>query len=157
MSLCMGCMREIGDNVICPSCKFDNSAEQHSPLLPYNTLLHGRYVVGSAIETNGESTRYIAFDKQTGDVVIVCEFLPRGLFERDNDETSLTVRYENEDVFRKLMTDFISYFRTIAELKDFSALMRIHNIFPPHNLITTQPYNLIHNLTHYLVLDQSVP
>ncbi len=129
----MGCMREIGDNVICPSCKFDNSTEQHSPYLPYNTVLHGRYVVGSVIETNGESSRYISFDKQTGDVVIVCEFLPMGLFERENDEINLTVRYENEDVFRKLMTDFISYFRTIAELKDFSALMRIHNIFQENN------------------------
>lgn len=133
MSLCMGCMREIGDNVICPRCKFDNSTEQNSPYLPYNTLLHGRYIVGSVIETNGESSRYISFDKQTGDVVIVCEFLPMGLFERENGELNLTVRYENEDVFRKLMTDFISYFRTIAELKDFSALIRIHNIFQENN------------------------
>lgn len=133
MSLCMGCMREIGDNVICPSCKFDNSTEQHSPFLPYNTLLHGRYIVGSVIETNGESSRYISFDKHTGDVVIVCEFLPMGLFERENDETNVTVRYENEDIFRKLMTDFISYFRTIAELKDFSALIKIHNIFQENN------------------------
>ena len=133
MSLCMGCMREIGDDIICPSCKFDNSSEQHSPYLPYNTVLYGRYVIGSVIETNGESSRYISFDKQTGDVVIVCEFLPMGLFERKNDEFNLTVKYENEDVFRKLMTDFISYFRTVAELKDFSALMRIHNIFQENN------------------------
>ena len=115
MALCMGCMREIGDNVICPSCRFDNSNEQHSPFLPYGTVLHGRYIVGSVIDTNGESSRYIAFDKQTGDVVIVCEFLPMGLFERENDETNLTVRFENDEVFRKLTQDFISYFRTIAE------------------------------------------
>lgn len=133
MSLCMGCMREIDDNVICPACKFDNSTEQHSPYLPYNTVLHGRYIVGSVIDTNGESSRYIAFDKQTGDVVIVCEFLPMGYFERENDETNLTVRYDNEDVFRKLMADFISYFRTIAELKDFSALIKIYNIFQENN------------------------
>ena len=133
MALCMGCMREIGDNVICPSCRFDNSNEQHSPFLPYGTVLHGRYIVGSVIDTNGESSRYIAFDKQTGDVVIVCEFLPMGLFERENDETNLTVRFENDEVFRKLTQDFISYFRTIAELKDFSALIRIHNIFQENN------------------------
>ncbi|MBQ5398205.1 MAG: PASTA domain-containing protein [Ruminococcus sp.] len=133
MSLCMGCMREIGENVVCPSCGFDNSKGQHSPFLPYGTVLHGRYIVGSVIETNGESSRYISFDKQTGDVVIVCEFLPMGIFERENDEISLRVRFENEDVFRKLMSDFISYFRTIAELKDFSALIKIHNIFQENN------------------------
>lgn len=133
MSLCMGCMREIGDNVVCPSCGFDNSEGQHSPFLPYGTVLHGRYIVGSVIETNGESSRYILFDKQTGDVVIVCEFLPMGLFERENDEINLHVRFENEDIFRKLMSDFISYFRTIAELRDFSALIKIHNIFQENN------------------------
>ncbi len=133
MSLCMGCMREIGDHVHCPSCGFDNSVAQHSPFLPYGVVLHGRYIVGSVIDTNGESSRYIAFDKQTGDVVIVCEFLPMGLFERENDETKLRVRFENDDVFRKLMQDFISYFRTIAELKDFSALIKIHNIFQENN------------------------
>lgn len=129
----MGCMREIGENVICPSCGFDNSQGQHSPFLPYGTVLHGRYIVGSVIETNGESSRYISFDKQTGDVVIVCEFLPMGLFERENDELNLRVRFENDDVFRKLMSDFISYFRTIAELKDFSAIIKIHNIFQENN------------------------
>jgi serine/threonine-protein kinase len=96
-------------------------------------VLHGRYIVGSVIETNGESSRYISFDKQTGDVVIVCEFLPMGLFERENDEINLHVRFENEDIFRKLMSDFISYFRTIAELRDFSALIKIHNIFQENN------------------------
>ncbi len=126
-------MREIGDNIICPSCAFDNSTEQHSPFLPYGTVLHGRYIVGSVLDTNGESTRYISFDKQTGDVVILCEFLPMGLFERENDELNIRVRFENEDVFRKLMSDFISYFRTIAELKDFSALIKIHNIFQENN------------------------
>ena len=133
MSLCMGCMREIGDHVQCPSCGFDNSKEQHSPFLPYGTVLHGRYIIGSVIDTNGESSRYISFDKQTGDVVIVCEFLPMGLFEREHDETNIRVRFENDDIFRKLMSDFISYFRTIAELKDFSALIKIHNIFQENN------------------------
>lgn len=133
MSLCMGCMREIGDQVVCPSCGFDNSKGQHSPFLPYGTILHGRYIVGSVIDTNGESSRYIAFDKQTGDVVIVCEFLPMGLFEREHDEINMHIRFENDDIFKKLMSDFISYFRTIAELKDFSALIRIHNIFQENN------------------------
>ena len=133
MSLCMGCMREIGDHVECPSCGFDNSKGQHSPFLPYGTILHGRYIVGSVIDTNGESSRYIAFDKQTGDVVIACEFLPMGLFEREHDQTNLHIRFENDDTFKKLMSDFISYFRTIAELKDFSALIKIHNIFQENN------------------------
>ena len=133
MSLCMGCMREIGDNVLCPSCGFDNSKEQKAPFLPYGTVLQGRYVIGSKIENNGECARYISFDKQTGDVVIVCEFLPMGLFTREGKDLNLNVRFDNEELFRKLCSDFISYYRTIAELKDFSALIRIYNIFQENN------------------------
>lgn len=133
MALCMGCMREIGDNVVCPSCHFDNSHKQQAPYLPYGTVLQGRYIVGSVIDTNGESTRYMSFDKQTGDVVVLCEFLPIGLFKREDNDTELIVRFENEDVYRKLRADFISYYRTIAELKDFSALIRIYNIFQENN------------------------
>ena len=112
MSLCMGCMREIGDNVLCPSCGFDNSKEQKAPFLPYGTVLQGRYVIGSKIENNGECARYISFDKQTGDVVIVCEFLPIGLFTREGKDLNLNVRFDNEELFRKLCSDFISYYRT---------------------------------------------
>ena len=129
MALCMGCMREVGDNLVCPSCGFDNSQQQRAPFLPYGTVLQGRYVIGSVVETNGESSRYIAFDKQTGDVVIVCEFLPIGLFTRENNALNLNVRFNDEEDYRRLRADFISYYRTIAELKDFSALIRIYNIF----------------------------
>lgn len=132
MSLCMGCMREIGDNTLCPSCGFDNSKEQTAPFLPYGTLLQGRYITGSVMETNGESTRYMAFDKQTGDVVILCEFLPVGLFRRDSG-LELVVRFDDDEDYRKLKSDFISYYRTIAELKDFSALTKIQNIFQENN------------------------
>ncbi len=132
MSLCMGCMREVGKNIICPSCGFDNSQEQRPPYLPYGTILQGRYIIGSVVETNGESSRYISFDKQTGDVVVVCEFLPIGLFSRDTN-LNLSVRFDDEEVYRKLRADFISYYRTIAELKDFSALVKIYNIFQENN------------------------
>lgn len=133
MSLCMGCMREIGDNVKCPSCGFDNSQKQQAPFLPYGTVLQGRYIVGSLVENNGESARYISFDKQTGDVVIICEFLPMGLFSRENGDLNINVRFENDEAFRKLKSDFIAYFRTIAELKNFSALIKIYNIFQENN------------------------
>jgi serine/threonine-protein kinase len=129
----MGCMREIGDNIKCPSCGFDNSIKQEAPFLPLGTVLQGRYVVGSLVENNGESSRYISFDKQTGDVVILCEFLPMGLFTREEGDLNLNVRFEDDEVYRKLRSDFISYFRTIAELKNFSALIKIYNIFQENN------------------------
>lgn len=133
MSLCMGCMQELNGSVICPNCHFDNSEVQSAPFLPFGTELAGRYVTGTGLETNGESTRYIAFDKQTGDVVIVSEFLPIGLFSRDEGQTELKVNYDDRLVFNKLRDEFISYFRIISELKDLSALTNIVDVFEENN------------------------
>lgn len=133
MSLCMGCMQELNGSVICPNCHFDNSEVQSAPFLPFGTELAGRYVTGTGLETNGESTRYIAFDKQTGDVVIVSEFLPIGLFSRDEGQTELKVNYDDRLAFNKLRDEFISYFRIISELKDLSALTNIVDAFEENN------------------------
>lgn len=133
MSLCMGCMQELNGSVICPNCHFDNSEVQSAPFLPFGTELAGRYVTGTELETNGESTRYIAFDKQTGDVVIVSEFLPIGLFSRDEGQTELKVNYDDRLAFNKLRDEFISYFRIISELKDLSALTNIVDVFEENN------------------------
>lgn len=133
MSLCMGCMQELNGSVICPNCHFDNSEVQSAPFLPFGTELAGRYVTGTGLETNGESTRYIAFDKQTGDVVIVSEFLPIGLFSRDEGQTELKVNYDDRLAFYKLKDEFISYFRIISELKDLSALTNIVDVFEENN------------------------
>jgi len=133
MSLCMGCMQELNGSVICPNCHFDNSEVQSAPFLPFGTELAGRYVTGTGLETNGETTRYIAFDKQTGDVVIVSEFLPIGLFSRDEGQTELKVNYDDRLAFNKLKDEFISYFRIISELKDLSALTNIVDVFEENN------------------------
>ena len=135
MSLCMGCMKEIGDNKICPSCGFDTTEKQQAPFLPYGTILQNRYIVGAGIDTNGESTRYISHDKQTGDIVIICEFLPIGLFSREEGTTEVRINYENRLVYNKLKDDFLNYYRILSELRELSALMNVHNIFEENNTV----------------------
>ncbi len=135
MSLCMGCMQELGNNRICPDCGFDNSEKQHAPYLPYGTVLLNRYIVGAGIETNGESTRYIAFDKQTADVIIVREFLPMGLFAREEGYTEIKVNYENRLIYNKLKDDFVSYYKVLTELRELSAVLKIYNIFEENNTV----------------------
>ena len=133
MSLCMGCMQEIGSNQVCPNCGFDNTKTQSAPFLPYRTVLNNRYIVGTGIDNNGESTRYLGFDKHTGEIVIVCEFLPIGLFDRQYNEKEVKVSFENETVYNKLKKQFISYYSTLSQMKDLSALLKIHDVFTENN------------------------
>ena len=75
-------------------------------------------------------------EKQTApDVAIVCEFLPIGLFSRAEGETQVRVNYENRLVYEKLKDDFFSYFRILAELRELSALLDIHNVFEENNTV----------------------
>ena len=129
----MGCMQEKGSSVICPHCGFDNSEKQQAPFLPYGTVLMNRYIVGAGIDNNGECTRYLCFDKQTNEVLIVCEFLPIGLFSRGDGEKNVKVNYENRNNFNKLKDDFINYYKILLELRELSALLNIHNIFEENN------------------------
>ena len=126
-------MQEKGSSVICPHCGFDNSEKQQAPFLPYGTVLMNRYIVGAGIDNNGECTRYLCFDKQTNEVLIVCEFLPIGLFSRGDGEKNVKVNYENRNNFNKLKDDFINYYKTLLELRELSALLNIHNIFEENN------------------------
>ena len=131
----MGCMQEIGDRRFCPACGFDNAEKQQAPFLPYGTVLANRYIVGTGIDTNGESTRYLCYDQQTGDVAIVCELLPVGLFNRAEGETQVRVNYENRLIYNKLKDDFINYYRILAELRELSALLDVHNVFEENNTV----------------------
>ncbi len=133
MPLCMGCMQEIGDQTVCPACGFDNTEKQQAPFLPYGTVLANRYLIGTGIDTNGESTRYLSFDQQTGEVVIVCEFLPVGMFTRAEDETEIRVNYEDRETFEEGKKAFVNYFSVLADLRDLTALMNIHHIFEENN------------------------
>jgi serine/threonine protein kinase len=131
----MGCMQELNGSTVCPHCHFDNSEVQPSPFLPLGAELSGRYVTGVGLDTNGESTRYIAYEKQTGNVVIVTEFLPIGLFSRDEGQTELKVNYDDRLTFNKLRDEFVSYFRIVSDLKDLSALTNIVDIFQENNTV----------------------
>ena len=133
MSLCMGCMREIGDEQVCPHCGFSKTETQPEPFLGFNTILKNRYVVGRGIDTNGESTRYLGFDNITNKTVIIREFLPIGLFDRSLGETDLIVGFNNETVFKNLKDNFISYYKIVQELNEMSVMIRILDIFEENN------------------------
>ena len=133
MSLCIGCMHEIGDNIICPDCGFDNSKTQSAPFLPYGVVLDKRYVIGNNIETNGESTLYIGYDRVKAKTVFIREFLPAGYYTRNEGMIKLEVDSSKKETFDRLMSDFEQFFSFLSTLKDMSAMNVITDIFRANN------------------------
>ncbi len=134
MPLCMGCLNEINNiNAVCNNCGFDNSKMQTAPFLPFGTVLNGKYVVAKDLGTNGESTRYLGYDKTTGKVVIIREFLPIGLFNRQQDETVISVLSDAKDKYDVAISDFENYYSKLQSLSDMSAMVVIDEIFRENN------------------------
>ena len=133
MSLCIGCMREIADNVICPHCSFDNTKQQTAPLLPYGTVIEKRYIIGKEVEINSESTRYIAFDRENADRVYIREFLPAGYISREPMKARVNVDPSRTEAYEKLMTEFEQMFSFLSSISDMSAMNGIISIFRANN------------------------
>lgn len=133
MSLCIGCMREIADNVVCPHCSFDNTKLQSAPLLPYGTVLEKRYIIGREVEINSESTRYIAFDRESAERVYIREFLPAGYISREPMKASVYVESSRVETYEKLLYEFEQMFMFLSTISDMSAMNEIISIFRANN------------------------
>lgn len=134
MPLCMGCLNEIENKSMkCSNCGFDNSVPQSSPFLPYGTVLNSKYVIAKDLDTNGESTRYLAYDKTTGKVVNIREFLPIGLFEREQGSKLVFVLPEAETKYSVAISDFENYYTKIMSLSDMTSIIPIDEVFRENN------------------------
>jgi len=134
MPLCMGCLNEIpAAGSLCTICGFDNAKPQSAPYLPYGTVLNGKYVVARNLETNGESTRYLGYDKTNGMIVSIREFLPIGLFDRGAGETKLFVTPQDKSRFIQAMEDFQHYFEILSSQGDTSSMIAVIEAFAANN------------------------
>ena len=134
MPLCMGCLNEIpSSDSVCKVCGFDNTTKQSAPFLPFGTILRNKYVVAKNLDTNGESTRYLGYDKTNGKVLSIREFLPIGLFDREADETKLFVTPQDKENYTKALNDFMSYYETLDSLTDKSAMINVVDMFTANN------------------------
>lgn len=137
--ICLGCMKQIGEGAeTCPHCGFDQNAQQSLPFLPLGaTLQEGRYLIGKKLASNNESTKYLAFDSRMESPVIVREFLPNGLCSRNRSSNILVVREDKATLYKRLQNKFLDYNRTLARLKDCSAVCTIFDIFVENNTAYT--------------------
>lgn len=133
MSLCIGCMHEIGSEIICPDCGFDNSQTQSAPFLPYGMILKQRYVIGRNVEINGESVLYIGYDREASRPVLIREFLPAGYFSRREGNVVVRVDESRLDTYNSLLSDFEQFFEFLSTLKEMSAMNVITDVFRDNN------------------------
>ena len=93
-TICVNCMEDTGGAQICPHCGFNRQEPQKPHALPYRTVLQGRYLVGRAMEENGEGIRYTGMDLTENTRVLIREFFPETLAQRAENGTDAQVMAE---------------------------------------------------------------
>ncbi len=136
--LCLGCMKENNGENICPLCGFDKSTEQSAPFLPLGVRLQeGNYLVGRKIDNNAEGARYIGFSEKMNSPVIIHEFMPAGICGRAKGKTNVVIRGGFEDEYNRLNEKFLEYYRSIARMRELSAVAPIFDIFTENGVSYT--------------------
>lgn len=133
-NLCFGCMKDTGGMAVCPHCGYDmNNAEQTAPYLPLGILLQERYIVGKRLYNNGESAKYLCYDKIAQTPVIVKEFLPAGISGRAVGKVPLVIKEGCDALFHKKQQEFLEYYRAVGRMRELVSLVPIYDIFSENN------------------------
>ena len=132
-NLCMSCMREIGDEKICPYCGYHVDSAQISPYLPVRTLVANRYLVGKMLEYNGEGATYIGWDLKEKKAVKLREFIPDSFTTRTTTNLNLQVMPGSEATFAELRRSFEELWTKLARLKGLSALISVNAVVEDYN------------------------
>ena len=136
-NLCMGCMQDNGGQAICPHCGFDSTQAQPPLCIPLKTILQGRYVTGRKLDSNGEGIGYLGYDLMAEAPVYIREFLPDNMAAREEQGNQVNIIPGCEVVFREYKTEFLNYFRSVARMRQLSAITPIFDIFEENNTAYT--------------------
>lgn len=133
----MGCMNPLPDGrTECGICGYRTNGQNPPPALPVRTLLSDRYLVGKLLEIGGDAAVYLGYDEVLKAPIYIREFLPDTLCERNSDG-SLTVIAGCEGSYREYADKFRSHARTLARMRELSAIVSVYDIFEQHNTIYT--------------------
>jgi serine/threonine-protein kinase len=127
-NLCMGCMREIGEEKKCPYCGYHADTAQPLPYLPVRTVIANRYMTGKVVDFNGEGVTYIGWDMQENRAVNIRELLPASITARTASNLFLQVRLGSEGTYAQLRRSFEELWVKLMKLNGLSALIRVTDV-----------------------------
>lgn len=127
-NLCMGCMREIGEESKCPYCGYRADTPQSLPYLPVRTVIANRYMAGKVVDFNGEGVTYIGWDLQEKRAVNIRELLPASITARTASNLFLQVRLGSEGTYAQLRRSFEELWVKLMKLSGLSALIKVTDV-----------------------------
>ena len=132
MRLCMGCMTDKGDNVICPICGLnENDLAAASPafIRPGHELKQGRYTVGIALGQGGFGITYIGYDNVLGTKVAIKEYYPSDIAQRVPGDRTVMPFTNSDGNFEHGKQKFLEEARILAKFSDYPGIVSVRDCF----------------------------
>ncbi len=134
-SLCMGCMREKGEEKVCPFCGYSEENDSVSGYLKPRSIIGRRYLVGRLLSANGEGTTYLGYDTVADRRVRIREYFPDTLVSRGEDQKTVLVRDGCQILFKAGVSDFIDLMQKLFSLKGAEGLETIFALEEENNTV----------------------
>ena len=128
---CLGCMRPIGEEDPCPYCGYSKNDPAPVNALPPKTVLSNTYVVGKVLDMGEDGISYIGFDGYAQKPVMIREFMPQSLAQRQGSQViPLTGQ---EAMYKALLSDFEELYTSLSNLKQLASLRQVERLILANN------------------------
>ena len=116
----------------CSVCGYPANADNGESYLRADSVLSERYLVGRVLQYTGDAAIYLGYDLVLKSKIRIREFFPNALCERDADQ-SLCVIPGCQLTFANYADKFRRYARSLARLRELSAIDAVYDIFDVGN------------------------
>ncbi len=135
-NLCMKCMGVTGEDGICLNCGFNKSSYQPSSHhLPLNTILAGKYIVGSVLGEGGFGITYIGLSLNLQLKVAIKEYYPNGLVTRENNTTVNSYVGDKSEIFQKGKKRFLEEAIILGRFNSKPGVVSVNDFFAENETV----------------------
>ena len=136
VKLCMGCMNPLPDGESkCPHCGYQEGMPHSLTYLEPGTVLKDRYLVGKVISKNGEGATYISYDQTEDKKVLIREFMPEQIAERNESNQHIRPKTGYERQFKTELSDFVELSRQLLAMNKVSSIVPVQDRFVDHDTV----------------------
>lgn len=128
-NLCSKCFAQLTQGSVCSECGFDNDTNNDNLYLASKTLLQGKYVVGAVLNHDSDAVSYAGYDAQLDKVIVIREFLPKGIANRLEGNRTVHVRQKYIAEYSTYKQSFIKLWTTAQKLHNLSAIVPVYDVF----------------------------
>ncbi|MGN0642396.1 MAG: protein kinase [Huintestinicola sp.] len=129
----MGCMEPKDTDGPCPLCGYSPDVPSLPSYLAPETFLNDRYIVGRLLRYNGESAEYIGFDTVTSSKVIIREYMPDTLCQRQKGSNIILVNQNCVAQYKAFMSEFVELNKMLAKMRTLNHINPAIDMFGDNN------------------------